>query len=116
MRLKIIPLAGLALAAAALPVASFAGGTRVGVSIGIGIPAFGYPPPVAYVPPPPVVYVPPAPVFFPPPAVVYAPPVAVVPGPFYAAPRVVFRAGGFHGGPGYHGYGTGYYHGGRRWH
>jgi len=28
----------------------------------------------------------------------------------------VFRAGGFHGGPGYHGYGTGYYHGGRRWH
>ena len=108
MKAKILPIAGLAIAAAALPAASFAGGTRVGVSIAIGGP------PVAYFPPPPVVFVPAAPVYFPPPAVVYAPPVAVFPRPFYAPPpTVVFRAGGFWGGSGYHGHGKGY--GGRRW-
>src|SRR5262245_26880971 len=56
MRAKILTLAGLALAAAVVPAASFAGGPRVGVSIAIGAP------PVAYYPPPPVVYYPPPPV------------------------------------------------------
>jgi hypothetical protein len=107
MSAKIFTIAGLALAAAVLPAASFAGGTRVGVSIAIGGP------PVAYFPPPPVVYVPPPAVYFPPPAVFYAPPVAVFPRPFYAPPpTVVFRAGGFYGAPGWRG-GHG---GGRRGH
>jgi hypothetical protein len=99
MRAKIIMLAGLALAAA-LPAASFAGGARVGISIGIGIPPVGYyppPPPVAYYPPPPVVY--------------YPPPVAYYPRPYYAPPTVVFRAGGYYGGYGGYGYG-GYGYGG----
>jgi hypothetical protein len=56
MRAKILTLVGVA--AAALPVASFAGGARVGVSIAIGGP------PVAYYPPPPVVYYPPPPVAY----------------------------------------------------
>lgn len=110
MRAKILTIAGLAIAAAALPAASFAGGTRVGVSIAIGGP------PVAYFPPPPVVYVPAAPIYFPPPVVVFGPPVAVVPRPFYAPPpTVVFRARGYYSGPGYYGHGKGYY-GGGRWH
>ena len=105
MTAKILTIAGLAVAAAALPAASFAGGTRVGVSIAIGGP------PVAFFPPPPVVYVPP-------PMVVFAPPVAVFPQPFYAAPpTVVFRAGGFYGSPGHGGHGfRGNGYAGRRWH
>ena len=113
MRAKILSITALAVAAAALPVASFAGGTRVGVSIGIGVPPVGFfpPPPVVYVPPAPV-FVAPPPVFFPPPAVVYAPPVAVFPQPvFVARPAVVVRAGGFYGGP-VHGRGWA----GHRWH
>ena len=103
MRATVLTIVGLAVAAATLPLASFAG-TSVGVSIGFGGPPVAYyPPPVAYYPPP-VAY--------------YPPPVAVFPRPFYAAPPVVvFRAGGFHGAPGHwgHGYrGNGY--GGRRWH
>ena len=117
MRAKVLTIVGLAVAATALPAASFAG-TSVGVSIGIGGP------PVGFFPPPPVVYYPagaglrPPPVFVPPPAVFYGPPVAVFPRPFYAAPpTVVFRAGGYYGAPGHwgHGYrGNGY--AGRRWH
>jgi hypothetical protein len=120
MRAKILTLAGLAVAAAALPVASFAGGPRVGVSIAIGGP------PVAYYPPPPVVYYPPPPVaYYPPPAVVYPPPVAYYPRPYYAPQAtVVFGVGGYYGGGGYRGYGhrgygypgKGGYGGGRRWH
>jgi len=112
MRAKILILAGLAVTAAALPVASFAGGPRVGVSIAIGGPPVGYyPPPVVYYPPPPVVYYPP-PVYYPRPY-------------YYAPPTVVFRAGtGWgHGDPGHwrqgHGGHRGHWghgHGGRRWH
>ena len=60
MRAKILTLVVLAVAAVALPAASFAGGPRVGVSIAIGGPPVAYypPPPVVYYPPPPVVYTP----------------------------------------------------------
>jgi hypothetical protein len=112
MSAKILTLASLAVAAVALPVASFAGGPSVGVSIAIGGP------PVVYYPPPPVVY-------YPPPVAYYPPPVAYYPRAYYApAPTIVFRAGGYYGGQGYGGYGYrghGYYGkgghgGGRRWH
>jgi hypothetical protein len=120
MRAKILTLAGVAVAAAALPLASFAGGSRVGVSIAIGGP------PVAYYPPPPVVY------YSPPPVAYYPPPVAYYPRPYYApSATIVFRSGGYYGGPGYEGYGYrggygypgyghsrkgGYYGAGRHWH
>jgi hypothetical protein len=110
MRAKVLTIVGLAVAAATLPLASFAG-TSVGVSIGIGGPPVAYyPPPVAYYPPP-VAY-------YPPPVAYYPPPVAVFPRPFYVAPpTVVFRAGGFYGAPVYHGPpGHAYGHAGRRWH
>lgn len=120
MSAKVLILAGVAAAAAALPAASYAGGPRVGVSIAIGGP------PVAYYPPPPVVYYPPPPVaYYPPPAVVYPPPVAYYPRPYYAPQAtVVFGVGGYYGGGGYRGYGhrgygypgKGGYGGGRRWH
>ena len=112
MRAKILTLVGVAVAAAALPVASFAGGARVGVSIAIGGP------PITYYPPPPVVY-------YPPPVAYYPPPVAYYPRAYYAPlPTIVFRAGGYYGGHGYGGhgyrghghYGKGGYGGGRRWH
>ena len=112
MRAKLLTIVGLAVAAIALPAASFAG-TSVGVSIGIGGP------PVAYYPPPPVVYYPPPPVaYYPPPVAVFPAPVAVFPRPFYVAPpTVVFGAGGFYGAPVHrvppgHAWG----HAGRRWH
>ena len=112
MRAKLLTIAGLAVAAIALPAASFAG-TSVGVSIGIGGP------PVAYYPPPPVVYYPQPPVaYYPPPVAVYPAPVAVFPRPFYVAPpTVVFGVGGFYGAPVHRvppGHAWGY--GGRRWH
>ena len=113
MRAKILTLIGVGVAAAALPVASFAGGARVGVSIAIGGP------PVAYYPPPPVVY-------YPPPPLVYYPSPVYYPRPYYyAPPTVLFRAGtGWgHGGHGHwrqrHGGDRGHWghgHGGRRWH
>ncbi len=80
MSAKVLTLVGVAVAAAALPVASFAGGARVGVSIAIGGP------PVAYYPPPPVVY-------YPPPVAYYPPPVA-----YY--PRRLLRAAADHRVPG----------------
>jgi hypothetical protein len=108
MRARILAFTAAGLLAAAVPVASFANGPRVGVAISIGGP------PVAYYPPPPVVYYPPPPVvYYPPPPVVY------YPRPYYyAAPTVVFRAGGWNGGwnGGWHG---GHGHrgqGGRGWH
>ena len=109
MSAKVLILVGMAVAAAALPAASYAGGPRVGVSIAIGGP------PITYYPPPPVVY-------YPPPVAYYPPPVAYYPRAYYAPlPTIVFRAGGYYGGHGYggHGYrGHGHYGkgGGRRWH
>jgi hypothetical protein len=107
MRAKILTLVGLAVAAATLPVASFAGGPRVGVSIAIGGP------PLAYYPPPPVVYYPPPPVYYPPPVTYY-------PRPYYYAPPTVVFSGGSgwgHGHRGHWGHGHrshwGHGHGGR---
>ena len=57
MRTKALALAFAGLLAAAVPAASFAGGPRVAVTIGIGVPpVVYYPPPVVYYPPPAVVF------------------------------------------------------------
>ena len=85
MKARTLALIAAGLAAAAVPVASFAGGSNVGFSIAIGGPAYYPPPPVVYYPPPPVLY--------------YPPPVAYYPRPYYyAPPTVVFRAGTVWGG------------------
>ena len=110
MRTKALTLAFAGLLAAAVPAAGFAGGARVGVTIGIGGPPVVYypPPPVVYYPPPPVVYYSPPPVvYYPPPPVVYYP----------SPPAVVFHVGGHFGGRRHGGWNDGYRHAGHRgWH
>ena len=106
MRAKALTLAGAAIVAIGLPVASFAGGPNVGVTIGIGIPA-----PVFVAPPPPAVYYPPPVTYYPSPsAILYPRPYYYTPPAYYARPpAVVF---GFGGHPGWHGHRGDGFHGG----